>query len=312
MSPAVAPLRVALVGAGRMGAHHARVLGAVDGARLVCVHDKHHERAEELARLHGCRAVATLEDVVASCDAAIVATSSSAHLAVGCALLEAGRPCLIEKPLALTEADCRGLIAAAERRGVTLAVGHVERFSGATEALLAMVADWQVHAIETRRLNPGSTRVVDAGVVADLMVHDLDIVLAVMQRRPIDVVATGLTRDPAAGADHAVALLSFDGAAFASCAASRLTTERVRALSLIGDGGTVLLDHLARTVEVLMPGAAALTPIAVAPTDALTNELAGFVDTVREAGPRRDRIIDGRAALDALRLAWTIEQQLLP
>ena len=305
-----APLRVAVVGAGRMGAHHARVLASVDGACLAGVHDKHAERAEALAGHHGCPTIAALEDVVASCDAAIVATSSSAHGAVGRALLEAGIPCLIEKPLALSEADCQGLIAAAERRGVPLAVGHIERFSPVTAALLECVADWRIDAIETRRLNPASTHIVDASVVADLMVHDLDIVLALMRRAPADVVASGVTRDAAVGADHAVALLSFDGPALASCAASRLTAQRVRALTLVGDRGTVLVDHLARTVGRLAPDASEPAPVTVAPTDALASELAGFVDTVRQTGPQRGRCVDGRAALDALRLAWTIERQL--
>jgi predicted dehydrogenase len=293
-----------------MGTHHARVLGAVPGARLAGVHDKHPERAAVLGERHGCAVFAHLEDVIGACDAAIVATSSASHLEVGRVLLEAGIPCLIEKPLALAEADCTSLIAAAAGRGVPLAVGHTERFNPTTAALLATIRDWRVRAIETRRLNPGSARITDTGVVSDLMLHDLDIVLRIMQRAPRDVVAVGLTQEAQAGADHAMALLSFDGPALASCAASRITAHRARELSLVGDRGSVLVDYLARTVGRLDPGASAPTPVAVAPADPLASELAAFVDTVRGGGPRCGEAIDGATALAALRLAWSIERQI--
>ncbi len=308
------PLRVVVIGAGRMGTHHARVLGAVEGARLAGVFDKHPERAEALAARHGCPTLRGLDEAVRAGDAAIVASSSPSHLEVGRALLDAGVPCLIEKPLALGEADCLSLIASAARRGVVLAVGHTERFNPATAALLALIRGWRVRAIETRRLNPASARVTDTSVVDDLMVHDLDIVLHVMQRTPTDVVAAGLIRDPQRGADHAMALLSFtgpaDGPALASCAASRITAHRARDLTLTGDGGTVLVDYLARTVTHLAPGAAAPVAVAVGDADALATELAAFVDTVRGAGPRRDHYVDGGTALAALRLAWAIERQI--
>ena len=147
------------------------------------------------------------------------------------------------------------------RRGVVLAVGHSERFNPATAALLAAVEGWRGRTIETRRLNPGSVRITDTSVVADLMVHDLDIVLQIMGRAPSDVVAAGLVQDTgAAGLDHAMALLSFDGTAggpaLAACAASRITAHRARELSLVGDRGTVLVDYLARTVKRIDPGAA--------------------------------------------------------
>jgi predicted dehydrogenase len=293
-----------------MGAHHARVLGSVAGAILVGVHDKHPERAAVLAQRHGGVVFSGLEDLAAACDAAIVATSSASHRAVGEALLESGIPCLIEKPLALSEADCLALIGAAARRAVPLAVGHTERFNPATGALLATIEGWQVRAIETRRLNPGSARVTDTGVVSDLMLHDLDIVLHVMARAPSDVLAVGLTREAQAGADHAMALLSFSGPALASCAASRIAAHRARELTLIGDRGTVLVDYLARTVKRLEPGMTEPTPVAVDGADALATELAGFVDSLREAGPRRGQYIAGDVALAALRLAWTIEREI--
>ena len=303
------PLRVALIGAGRMGGHHARVLGTVAGARLVGIHDARRDAAASLAAEHGCPVIERLAEVASACDVAIVATASPSHAAVGRALLEAGIACLIEKPLATTEADCLDLIATAARRGVALAVGHIERFNPATAALLATVKGWRVHAIETRRLNPGSARLADLGVVSDLMVHDLDIVLHVMGGAPVDVAATGVVHDPQVGADHAAALLSFGGSAMACCTASRISAQRVRELSLIGDRGTVLVDYLARRVTLARPDAAPTT-VAVAEADALATEQAAFVATVRGVGGSAVRSVEGGEALAALRVAWALERQI--
>lgn len=304
-----APLRVALIGAGRMGANHARVIQTVAGARLVGVHDVRPEAAAALAAQHGCQPIARLEDVAPACDAAIVATTSSAHVAVGRALLDAGVPCLIEKPLATDEAGCLTLIAAAARRGVALAVGHSERFNAATIALCTAVAGWRLCAIEARRLNPGSARIADIGVVSDLMVHDLDLVLRLLGSTPTDVAAVGIARDPAVGADHATALLRFGETALAACTASRITTERVRALSVTADRGTATVDYLARTVTVTEPGAAP-RQVAVADADTLATEQATFLDTVRGSGPRSADSVAGADALEVLRVAWAIERRL--
>jgi predicted dehydrogenase len=303
-----AALRVAVIGAGRMGAHHARILSGLDGVQLAGIEDKHAERAAALAQQHGTTVFSTLDAVIAGCDAAIVASSSPSHAEIGRALLDAGIPCLIEKPLALSEADCLTLIAAAARRGVALAVGHVERFNPATVALLETVAGWQVRTIETRRFNPASGRIADTSVVSDLMVHDLDVVLGLLAATPSAIVAAGTIRDEAAGADHAMATLTFPGGALASCAASRITPDRVRELVLTGDRGTVAVDYLARKVSVTPAGGVA-TSVPVAQHDALTAELVGFLDAVRGAAVP-GRCVDGAAALAALRVAWAIERQI--
>jgi predicted dehydrogenase len=304
-----AALRVAVIGAGRMGAHHARILSGLDGVRLAGVEDRHPERAAALAEQHGAPVFADLDAVIAGCDAAIVASSSPSHREVGRALLEAGIPCLIEKPLALSEADCLDLIASAARRGVVLAVGHVERFNPATVVLLETVAGWRLRTIETRRFNPAAGRLADTSVVSDLMVHDLDIVLGLIAAEPDAIVASGTVRDPAVGADHAMATLTFAHGAIAACAASRITPTRVRELVVTGDRGSATVDYLARSVTVSPPGGAP-QPVPVPQHDALTAELAGFRDSVRAGALDPARCVDGAAALAALRVAWSIERQI--
>lgn len=305
-----APLRVGLIGAGRMGGHHARQLRTLETARLVGIHDTHPERAQALATQHGCAPFASIDDVLASCDAAVVATSSTTHVAVGRRLLDAGIACLIEKPLATTEADCLDLIAAAARSRVVLAVGHVERFNPATVALLETIRGWTVRAIETHRVNPDSARIADTSVVSDLMVHDLDIVLHIMGQVPTDNVGRGIVRNAATGADHATALLSFGDGALAACTASRITAHRARELVVMSDRGTVTVDYLTRSVALLEPGATQATAVAVGQADALATELGGFVESVRAGGSREGRHVSGAEALAALRVAWAIERQI--
>src|SRR6185437_17078405 len=128
---------------------------------------------------------------------------------IGVALLADGIPCLIEKPLAIDETQCRALIAAADRAAVPLAVGHVELFNPAVEVAADLVAGERILALEARRLNPGSARIQDTDVVIDLMVHDIDTVRLLTGAEPSEIAAQGIAVAQAGLADHATALLSF-------------------------------------------------------------------------------------------------------
>ena len=315
-----APLRVALVGAGRMGAHHARILGSVDGARLACIHDKHTERAAELAQRHGCPMVADLEGVIAGCDAAIVATSSSAHRAVGRALLEAGIPCLIEKPLATSEAETVALIDSAQRSGATLLVGHVERFNPAVQQLASLLEGQRLDALDARRLSWSSARITDVDVVLDLMVHDLDIVLWLVGKPVARLAASAVQAPGRKGEDYVTALLSFAGGAMASLTASRVTQTKLRELHLTTSFGYVTVNLITQEVLVFRHGEAERGPyhwtnsgnaildavmerVLIRNAEPLMVELQHFVDAVRDGTPP---LVTGAQALETLRIAERI------
>jgi predicted dehydrogenase len=303
-----AALRVALIGAGRMGANHARVLAAIEGARLVGIHDRSPERAQALAETHGCAVLRSLADVRGAADAAIVAVSSSAHAEIGTALLADGIPCLIEKPLAIDEAQCRALIAAAEKAAVPLAVGHVERFNPAVGVAADVVAGARILALEGRRLNPGSARIQDTDVVIDLMVHDIDTVNLLLGAAPSDVAAHGIAVAQPGLADHATALLSFRGGAVASLVASRLAQMRVRTLTIFCAERTVTLDYLGQSVTVAHDGAEAPAAVPVQKAAPLERELRGFVASVR--GGRGADIVGAEEALRGLAVAWAVQRRL--
>ena len=303
-----AELRVALIGAGRMGANHARVLAGMAGARLVGIHDRSADRAATLAGSHGCAVLRSLDEVRGAADAAIVAVSSSAHAEIGMRLLADGVPCLIEKPLAIDEAQCRALIAAATKAAVPLAVGHVERFNPAVAVAIRALEGERILALEARRLNPGSARIQDTDVVIDLMVHDIDTVGLLMRADPVDVGAQGMALGEAGLADHAAALLAYPGGAVASLVASRLAQMRVRTLTAFCAQRTVILDYLSQTVAVAREGAEAPEPLPVEKAAPLERELAGFLAAIRT---QRDADIVGpEEALRGLAIAWEIQRQL--
>lgn len=225
-----------------MGANYVRATQGLRDIQLVAVVDEMMDRATQAGAAIGARVTTQLVHA-GDFEAAIVAVPSAAHSAVAVPLLRRGVHCLVEKPLALTREDCDALMAAAKDGGAVLQVGHVERFNAAVMALLAENPNpADIKQIVARRMNAGSARVTDIDVVLDLMVHDIDVVMA-LKRSPVhEVTATG-------DKDHAVARLAFEDGTFADVTASRTTPGRVRDLSVVMDDGAVYaLDYIERTL----------------------------------------------------------------
>jgi predicted dehydrogenase len=183
-------LRAGVIGVGALGRHHARVWAAIPDARLVGVFDTDAARAAEVARQHGCSAYADEEALLAEVQAVSVAVPTVDHHAVACRVLERGRDVLLEKPMTATLAEADELMALAAGRGAVLQVGHIERFNPATEALLS--AGRGARFVEVHRLGSFSPRSLDVDVVLDLMIHDLDIVLALDGSPPVQIEAVGV------------------------------------------------------------------------------------------------------------------------
>ncbi|MEE8169884.1 MAG: Gfo/Idh/MocA family oxidoreductase, partial [Phycisphaerae bacterium] len=171
---------VAVIGVGHMGRHHARLYSEMPEAELVAVVDRRLDRAQEIAAKFHTEAFPSLDELPARVAAASVAVPTSAHRAVAEALLARGVAVLVEKPLALTMDDGRKLVEFADRSGVLLSVGHTERFNPVVRALRRL--EIEPRFIETDRISPFSFRSADIGVVADMMIHDLDVLLHLMER----------------------------------------------------------------------------------------------------------------------------------
>ncbi len=274
--------RVAVVGLGPMGLHHARAYSRVPGARLVAVVDTHADSAAAAAAEFGCAALSDARDLIGCVDAVTVATPASTHAAVARPLLAAGVHCLIEKPLALTVEDCRALADAATT--AVLRVGHIERFNPAYTAFVT-AAPRTIGAIAARRLNaPG--RAVSLDVVSDLMVHDID--LALKMKRTA-VTATSARR---LGAEHIEAIVTFADNSRATFAADRQAAAPVRDMSIITENNTVHLDFGAR-----LPAA----------NDPLTAELSDFLAACGGVPGIGATAADALAALDVV---WRINRDL--
>jgi predicted dehydrogenase len=241
-------VRLAVIGAGIMGANHARVARQLRHARLVAVVDTDVERAAAAAAPTGAWPVASVDEVLGDIDAAVVAVPTPAHLETAVRLAETGIHLLVEKPLARTSAEAAEIVTAAERAGVVLAVGHVERFNAAV-AELPTLLDRPVH-VAFSRISPYSPRVRD-GVVFDLMIHDLDILRWLAgPTTSIDEVSgvrraiRGATEDLAA-----VSVRTADGLT-ATFTTSRLGQQKVRSVEITQEDSVVVADLVRQDITV--------------------------------------------------------------
>ncbi len=241
------PIKVAVVGVGRMGQHHARTYAAMPGVALVGVVDPDPDRAAEIASLYEAAAYPDAVSLLAAhpdLRAVTIAAPTVHHAAAARPLLERGIACLIEKPLAPDAATARELADLAAEHGAVLQVGHTERFNPAVQAVAKM--DITPRFIEVDRVSPMSFRSLDVGVVMDLMIHDLDIVLMLVGERPERVEAVGV----AVIAEHedvCSARLSFPSGCVADLTASRLALKTDRKLRLFSEAAYINLDYAKRT-----------------------------------------------------------------
>ncbi len=290
-------IRVAVVGTGEFGRNHARVYRELEGAELVGVFDQDQERAAAVAAEFQTQVLKGLDELRGRADAASVAVPTVAHAEVGCRLLEMGLDVLVEKPMAVNLAQADALLHAAKNNGRILQVGHVERFNPAVIAVEPPLF------FEVHRLGVFTPRSLDVDVIYDLMIHDLDILLALVNEPVAEVKAVGipvLTEK----VDIAHARLEFVGGAVANITASRVSTERVRKMRFFQQHEYISLDYARRDalrigVKQAGPqpefGFEKLNAPAVEPLHA---ELEAFVDAARSRQEPRTNGAAGRAALE--------------
>jgi predicted dehydrogenase len=295
------PLRVAAIGVGHLGRHHARILATLPGAILVGVVDVKPDRAAEIAAAHGSRPFTDYRDLFGQVDAVSIAVPTETHLEVASAFLDRGIPVLVEKPLARSVEDADRMIAQAASRGVVLAVGHTERFNPAVAAAAPLLQDPRF--IEVHRLGTFPERSLDIDVVFDLMIHDLDVVLSIVRSPVASVEAVGVPV-LTGRVDIANARLRFENGCIANITASRISRDRVRKIRFFQPDAYLSIDYAAQEVEVyrLVRGAGARPGIEGGKLDVpreepLVRELADFLGAVREGRPPLVTGHDGRRAL---------------
>lgn len=241
-------LRGAVIGLGAMGRHHARIMGSLQGMRLVACCDANPSRAREHAEASGAAAITSASDLPPDLDVAVVATPTSSHRAIAEPLLRRGVSCLIEKPVAASLDDADALILAAREGGAVLHVGHAERFNPALRAVRDLISEPLF--VEGHRLGGFPDRSLDVDVVLDLMIHDLDLLLWLSGGEIEDVAAIGvgvLTSK----VDIANARIVLDTGCAANLTASRVSAEPTRKLRIFQQDLYVSIDQRERVAEVV-------------------------------------------------------------
>ncbi len=296
-------VRVAVVGAGDFGRNHARVYRELPGAELVGIVDADASRAAKLAAEFSTAVILDIESLAGRVDAASVVVPTVAHSGVGCRLLDLGIDVLVEKPMAASLAEADALLSAAARNARILQVGHLERFNPAIVAVMPVLN--RPLYFEVHRLGVFTPRSLDIDVVYDVMIHDLDILLAMVNAPVVDIKAIGipvLTEK----VDIAHARLDFATGAVANITASRVSTERVRKMRFFQQHEYISVDFTrqdALRVRVVEPGPQPKFDFTTLPAEReepLHAELKAFLESV---GTRRAPMVDGAAGRRALELA---------
>jgi len=248
VKPAVEPkIRAGVVGAGHMGQYHILAFMELWDAELVGIVDLDPARARQLAASYGTRAFEDHRELRGLVDVVTVAVPTNRHFEVARDLLEAGIHVLVEKPMTTTLEEAKELFRIARHHGSVLHVGHVERFNGAVQELRKIVE--RPILIESRRLGPFAARVQNDSVVMDLMIHDIDIVLGLVDGEPRKVTAVGSSVSSGL-ADVANVQVVFDSGAMATITASRATEEKIRTLAITQPDAYITLDYLDQDIQI--------------------------------------------------------------
>jgi predicted dehydrogenase len=320
-----------------MGRLHARVYSEMPAVKLVGVYDDNRDAAESAAADYGCAAAGSLDELLSRAGAVTIAVPTRFHADVAETCLGRGVACLVEKPLAKDVADGRRIAEAARRAGVTVQVGHIERFNPAVRAMARL--EVAPRFIEVIRISPMTFRSIDVGVVLDMMIHDIDIVLK-LARSPvakIDAVGVSVIGDHE---DICNARLTFANGCVANVTASRLALKTERKLRVFSSEAYVSVDYQKRygvvvrrtgNLDAIREAADKIRrgdvtdlsglsyadllhveELQISDTEPLRAQLDAFVSSVRNGTPPEVTVDDGLAAVEtAVRIVQAIAPQAL-
>lgn len=310
---AMRPLRAAVVGVGYLGRYHAQKYAGMPDVTLAAVVDIDAKRVRQVGAELGVPAFTDRGRLAGRVDLASVAVPTRGHFAVARDLLDAGIHVLVEKPICAAAGEARALIALAERRNLTLQVGHLERFNPVMQALRGRVTTPRF--IEAYRVSPFRARGTDVSVVMDLMIHDIDLILDLV-RAPIERIDANGVSVLSSAIDVANARILFAGGCVANVTASRVSFKQERRMRLFQDDAYLSVDFDSHQLDVrrkTAPSAPDGLPgidseqVRTEAGDALAAEIRAFADSVRYG---TDPLVGGRDGLRALETAVQVLRQL--
>jgi predicted dehydrogenase len=296
------PLRVGVIGAGVMGSNHARVFGGLSDVTLVGIADPldaHRQRATDLI---GCPTFETIENLLKEgVDAVTIAAPTHLHHEISLACIERKIHVLVEKPIASTVAEGREIVAAARRAGVTLMVGHVERFNPAVETIKQAIKGEEILSIAITRVGPFPPRMSNVGVVIDLAVHDIDLIRWFTESEIIEV-QPQLSSAVAEREDIALLQFRTESGVLAHINTNWLTPFKARNVTVATRGKYVMGDLLTRQVTECFgfqpDGSYSMRHLSVGYEEPLRSELAAFVRAVRSGASPAVTGDEGVASLE--------------
>jgi len=307
------PIKVGVIGVGRLGAFHAEKYQQLGSCELVAVADINERRAKKVAKSLGVEFLTDYHGLLDRVEAVSIATPTSTHFEIGKDCLEQGLHTLIEKPICTSPEQAEELIETARNSGVKLQIGHVERFNPAILRADSLIQ--RPLFVEVHRLGNFSRRGTDVDVILDLMIHDLDLVIHYVNSPVTHVSAAGVPVLTPQG-DIANVRLEFENGCVANLTASRVSKEKTRKFRLFQQNGYLSIDLLnhevtwVKKVDRQLLGRPIILPrnLKVPPKDALEEEIASFLKAVAEDGPVK---VTGEDGLRALSLATTIKDEML-
>jgi len=306
-------LRVGVIGVGYLGRFHARIYNDMPGVELVGIADTDKIAADKVAAQYSTRAHYDSFALLDSVDVVSIVVPTSLHREVAVPYLERGIHMLLEKPVASTLEDAQFIVDTAKQSGAILQIGHLERFNAGIMALADQVNEPRF--IEAHRLSPFVDRATDVDVVTDLMIHDIDIVLALVKDKLTYISATG-TQVLTDHIDIANARLEFANGAVANVTASRVSNKKLRRVRVFSRNAYHAINFVDQQLEEVCAGDISEgssypeiihTTHNIMPTQPLDAELESFIDAVRSDSTP---LVSGEDGLEALRVAMMVADKI--
>jgi predicted dehydrogenase len=295
-------VKVGIIGVGYLGTQHARILSYLERAELIGVADIDFKKAMVIGNRHGVKYYDNYEDMLDEIDAGIVATPTSEHFSISMRLLQEGKSVLVEKPITESVEQAEELVSLAEKNRLILQIGHLERFNPAVEALENLISEPKF--IEVQRLGSFSARSLDIDVVLDLMIHDLDIIMALIKDE-VKVIRSSGIHVLSDKIDIANARLEFNSGCIATLTASRVHQGKVRKLRIFEPTSYYSIDYIDQEVKVfpLNGRQTDIKTLKIKKEEPLKKELQNFFRCVIDGKKRK---VTGEEGLRALKLAYSV------
>ncbi len=322
-------LNVGVIGVGYLGQHHARIFselaeesnrapeslrfsGGPGAFRLSVIVDSDENRAKEIAKKYRCDAFADYRDALDKADAFSIVTPTTSHYEIAMACIMAGKDILIEKPITATIEEANGLIKAAEEDGVIVQVGHLERFNPVISTLHSMIKDGIIENplfIEAERVSQFSGRGADVDITLDLMIHDIDIVLSILNESRVQSIKAFGAKILTDNIDFAKAWIEFENAASAIFTASRIAPEKSRKLTLFQKDSYIVVDYQDMEITKFFRDGGKIEKESIKPVrkEPLKEELKDFLLCIDKRSRPLVCAIKGR---DALKIALEVGKKI--